>query len=171
MQTRFPASLRRLGIAVAVLASAFAPARALAQAPTAVVAPVEVTLPVPPAKAFDQVMAAFVALGYTPDQASRDAGTIKSLPQPQGTTRGITSELFFRAVILPADSGSRVMVSATGRGTFNMRGQMQTTPEVPLSECATSGFAARGANEKCAATLLVYKAKIQALADRIRAGA
>jgi hypothetical protein len=126
-----------------VLALAFVGCASVTVLPPAPPAPpVETRLNVPSAQAFDRVVAAFVAEGLTIDQADRSAGLIKSAPVPGASVVAgglavatATSSLFYRATILPRDSGSTVALSVSGKMTMASGGRQETTEETPLSQC------------------------------------
>lgn len=111
-------------------------------------APIEVTLAVPPASAFDRAVAALIADGYTIDQADRGSGTIKTAGKrgqtvSTGGPGGLFpstgwGEEFLRVTILPVDSGSRVLLTGSGRSVSvvpSAPGGFVAGPEMQAMEC------------------------------------
>lgn len=129
--------------------------------------PVELIVAAPTAEAFERVKSAFVAEGLTIAEANPAGGTIKS-----GGVMGdvvsvgglypVTSqtEMFFRATLIPTDSGTRILLTTTGRAhTTSSRGT-EVSPELPASSC--------GSNETCQKSWAKIKERLDRLASIIR---
>jgi hypothetical protein len=104
--------------------------------------PTVVDLAVPPAAAYDRVLASLLAQGYLVAEGSRESGLVKTGAIAGGTTPvgGLsplvtTFDYFIRATILPRDSGSRISLQATGRSRQND----VASAEWPVGQCPTVG--------------------------------
>ena len=129
--------------------------------------PVEVLVAAQPAEAFERVKAAFVAQGLTIAEANPAGGILKSagVMGDVVTVGGLypvtsQSEMFFRATLIPTDTGTRVLLTTTGRAhTMSSRGT-EVSPELPASDC--------GSNETCQKAWVKVKQRLDQLAAAIQ---
>lgn len=106
---------RRYPEVIALLAISCACAPQVSPAPGLEQTAVEASLPgVGVPAAIEKVKAAFVAEGLTIAEAS-SAGTVVSVPYNPRPSAMISTAMTFRAAVLAADSGSRVILTATYR--------------------------------------------------------
>lgn len=150
-----------------------APALTVAPVESRPVPPVRVEMDVPPDAAYDRVVAAVVAEGYTVAEGDRASGLVKTVGIPGDVVVAsgmavavIQPEYFIRATITPAPDGSTVLLSVTSRAHVTGSGVPQTTPEMPLQECTDIG--GPDARQKCETALTRILERVRALADRLR---
>lgn len=157
-------------LAVGVLTGC-ASATALPPATTEPLPPTEVRVDADRGAAYDRTVAALVESGYTVAEGNRESGTLATLPFPGesvvassglGVARART-DLRIRASIVPADGGSRVLLTLTGQGSISggMTGT-DTLPEAALRECpATAPASCRQELQRLQGLLRAVAARIQ----------
>lgn len=135
--------------------------------------PVEVQISVPPDPAFDRVMAALVAEGFTIDQGDRSAGLIKTTGVPGAVV--VTSNMgalvtgsptyFFRATIMPREGGSTIALNVTGRVSSTINGRQEISEEFPLYQCQPGDSSA---HRSCRESYDKIQARLSSVAARLR---
>lgn len=163
-----------VGLAIAALLLASCMSTHVVQVqPLPPLAPLEVSVPVPPAAAFDRVVAAIAGAGMTVGSADRQAGIVKTLgmPGPAVVAGGLAvataqSTEYLRATILPADSGSRVLLVTTMSGRVSGTYRSEQYEEAPIVDCRAMQSPPAGFQQRC----LEQLARIQERMERVAAG-
>jgi hypothetical protein len=136
--------------------------------------PVQVQLAEPVPDAFDRVVAAFMAEGFTVDRADRSTGLIKTagvvgdpyvVSNMFVTMTGIPT-YFYRAVITPREVGSTVSLNVTSRHTMTSNGKPEPPQEeLPFRQCPPGDS---DAHEICRTNYGKIQVRLEQIAARLR---